>query len=1558
MILNGRFTMYSSDQYQESNAIFDCIYAYLYDNAKSIGEPNTHNYQLIPYCRRPDMSEKQTDIDNFSTNHGQMISFVLLKKQGITSEQLLTWMAPIDVAERYEKYNGNTQDIFYNCSSPWFGSLCQYKFDYDTLVSFADIVNLTFTSHLKLCHSMENSTCYPFLSDCYRGPSPICLDWREICDGKYDCMNGEDEQQCEQLEVNECSEGEYRCHYGGQCIPSTLVEDGRTNVDCLDASDEIDAGILYNTIMMVSQCRTSPTFLCEECSSRYPHSFSCSDGQFVPSSLIGSLIRSCFNGRDFEINRILITSNTHVSNIDCQQTLRCLIRISNNVYTSCSLSISNDFNISHCKSLSEHCFSEWVSIPQQPILFGFFQFLYATNRSISEFETNVLPDLVCFNPQRCLGLLHMNMSIERINDLTCLHTDQLITQRNVLNYNKMEYYFKDVIRRCLTLGTELSCSSSSLFHCPKSLKCISYHRVVDSFPDCYYGEDEMYPACQLNHSSRFTCLSNSSICLSKVAVGNLIPDCPTEEDEMSFIDRFRSYQPPFSYLCNYRNEMKTLFSGEIDETYCEQWPCHNPHSQCDGLWHCLNGIDELNCPNSKCLPHEHPCKFDDESNTTCLSIEYLFDMHRDECPLNETPLVRYIYFDNSTNIHMNEYISWNKTKCITKNKICRWHLVKSDLDNDTCLFQNRSYRNVYINSPSINRTGSCDDLLSLRKRADRFSSTSHLGFFPPAIVPASRRNIQTSTTTMPTLTIAPTWHCNRGVLIQVRSNKNSLISNTIDKCLCPPSYFGDRCQWQNQRVSLTLKLAYRTSTLANVVFQLIIMLIDEDGHILSDHEQITFIPSRHCNTKFNSYLLYPHRPKRLSTNYSIRIDIFRRTTLDYHTSWYLSIPFQFLPVNRLAAHLLIPESTETGTETCPLLCGNHGQCRQYANKKDLFFCHCDQEYSGPFCNSTHTCPCSNDSICLSSSICVCPLHKFGPQCYLKQSTCQSSNNSCKNNGVCIPNDNRINGYTISCLCPEDYSGETCEIHNNRIDIEFNETLLNNLSSVLFHFITIFIDKDHEQTTTFKKIPYNNHTITIYAQHPYNILFSELNNHTYYLTVVRETFINSEHIHAKVQSNQRCSSINELMNDTFLNYELVRRIKYYPMLCRQYKQVMCLYDDKYMCVCDLDRFSNCFYFNQSSEYNCQGQNICKNNGRCFENNATCPTKTMCVCDECYYGSRCEYSSKGFILSLDPIIGYHIKPDVSINQQPLIIKISIGIITCIFIFGLITGSLSIMTFRMKDTREVGCGFYLLASASISLCMLTMLKVKFWILVLSQKSMLTNRSFLTFSCIVTDGSLKSLLVTNEWLNACVAMERMLTVLQGAQFNKSKSKRIVKWAILIILLLAISTNVHDPIKRELIDDFDMDDKRTWCFVRYSSFLEKYNFAMNLFHFVVPMLINFISAVTIIISTARSRTAAQSKLTFMQHLQLQLKEHKHLLLTPCLLILLGSPRLIIPLYSGCMKSPRNPYLFVIGYFISFVPMTLHFFIFVLPSKKYMGEFKKTIRQIQRRFTMRFMSSH
>jgi len=58
--------------------------------------------------------------------------------------------------------------------------------------------------------------------ECNRG-TPPCLDWREICDGKIDCLDsGSDELACDELDANECATDEFLCN-SGLCIPYDLT---------------------------------------------------------------------------------------------------------------------------------------------------------------------------------------------------------------------------------------------------------------------------------------------------------------------------------------------------------------------------------------------------------------------------------------------------------------------------------------------------------------------------------------------------------------------------------------------------------------------------------------------------------------------------------------------------------------------------------------------------------------------------------------------------------------------------------------------------------------------------------------------------------------------------------------------------------------------------------------------------------------------------------------------------------------------------------------------------------------------------------------------------------------------------------------------------------------------------------------------------------------------------------------------------------------------------------------------------------------------------------------
>jgi hypothetical protein len=230
--------------------------------------------------------------------------------------------------------------------------------------------------------------------------------------------------------------------------------------------------------------------------------------------------------------------------------------------------------------------------------------------------------------------------------------------------------------------------------------------------------------------------------------------------------------------------------------------------------------------------------------------------------------------------------------------------------------------------------------------------------------------------------------------------------------------------------------------------------------------------------------------------------------------------------------------------------------------------------------------------------------------------------------------------------------------------------------------------------------------------------------------------------------------------------------------------------------------------------------------------------------------------------------------------------------------------------------------------------------------QMGLIINHSYLFFNCILIDFLIKSLLSIVDWLYVCVSIERAIAAIKDIKFNKNKSKRVAKWVIIGICLFPFLTYIHDPFHRGLVND--EDENRTWCIVQYSTFFKFYNSNILLLHFFLPFTLNIISAFIIIIRIARLKSTAQTQLTYNQQLRKQFYTLKRLWISPFILIVLALPQLIISFLSGCMKSPRDPWLYLFGYFTSFIPSMLIFFIFVPPSDIYKKEFSNTIRRIQR----------
>ncbi|CAF4546066.1 unnamed protein product [Rotaria sp. Silwood1] len=153
------------------------------------------------------------------------------------------------------------------------------------------------------------------------------------------------------------------------------------------------------------------------------------------------------------------------------------------------------------------------------------------------------------------------------------------------------------------------------------------------------------------------------------------------------------------------------------------------------------------------------------------------------------------------------------------------------------------------------------------------------------------------------------WYCNREILIE------SIVDG--EKCLCPPSYHGELCQYQSQRVSLTSLLRQRSAFEQYTTFKIVLLLMTHEENIVLSYEQVLFHRphvSNNCAGLYKTQLLYPNRPKLLLNKaYFIRIDAYaihslRKQKNEYRASWYSEILMSSISVNKIALSLIIPEA--------------------------------------------------------------------------------------------------------------------------------------------------------------------------------------------------------------------------------------------------------------------------------------------------------------------------------------------------------------------------------------------------------------------------------------------------------------------------------------------------------------------------------------------------------------------------------------------------------------------------------------------------------------------------
>ncbi|CAF1181363.1 unnamed protein product [Adineta steineri] len=746
---------------------------------------------------------------------------------------------------------------------------------------------------------------------------------------------------------------------------------------------------------------------------------------------------------------------------------------------------------------------------------------------------------------------------------------------------------------------------------PECLDGSDEHGVID----CFENHDELHnESCFFHDKHRVNCSQDSDYCIKISAIlNNKLIHCGT--DLLNF--NSYNYEIAFPTLCNSYLQINDLLGlskdQETDENHCEWWPCNNQYTRCDTSWTCVNGADEWNCPQSTCPYNHMPCISPNTFTKFCLNISRIGDNIQD-ClgATDEQAFCRSVF-----PLMDWRYKCWDSPVCTPIYfRPLPDYLCLDEKINETEADALLPLSSFWLRNPTYSNFGLESLPLTVTSKSFEQSRLSLKEIENPDFHLLPR--ISSSETDNVTSKLGPceAWLCNRGILILKELERK-------EYCLCPQSYYGDRCQYQSDRVSITLQ--FRRQTIPeNIqeVFSFVVNLFDNND-VIHSSDYFTYLPKSSCNTKFNRYLLYDSPAKDKTKNYTVRIDSYNRIDPTHYASWLLPIKFPFLPVYRIAFHLTLPMKQSVMVRECPMSCV-HGYCTKYINQlEQSYYCQCYSGWSGSRCTVLLNCNCSNGSFCVgvtrNRAICVCPLRKLGPRCFL-QSVCYTD--TCKNGGVCVPTDERISSHpSFTCMCSKGFWGFNCELKETKIVISFSKEI-DIPQSIIVHFITVNKKADPTRITTLKKVPSVVNEVTLLVAKPFNLLFAQIQSN-FYLTYLQKnsTLTSSGIIFGEISVSRQCFHIRQLFDDNVTTtYPLLRRVKYYHIPCDKRPDLSCFYDEEqFMCLCNEHHHANCFKFDFNITYNCWGRSECQNGAACYQDDPNCPTETLCVCPECYYGT---------------------------------------------------------------------------------------------------------------------------------------------------------------------------------------------------------------------------------------------------------------------------------------------------------------------------------------------------
>jgi hypothetical protein len=1107
-------------------------------------------------------------------------------------------------------------------------------------------------------------------------------------------------------------------------------------------------------------------------------------------------------------------------------------------------------------------------------------------------------------------------------------------------------------------------------------QCIEEKWVLDGEWDCFDASDEDDPFNRLIMDRNLQVLPlptliNRSIKLNK--------------------------STPFITICNLTTEFPCFsvsFSNPLDNL-TKNRPCISRHRIGDGRIDCYGAIDERNtithCNQPSMLGYNFQCK----SSRQC--IPYWNHCLGDRCR-NITD--DWFWCDRRQNLpscnSFSDSVCFNGT-CVRDGRCNRISDCPFGEDEYMCEYQTFAKLTGVLYRKDKESTAKNTEQ---KLRLIQFPTDSNITV--PTIDSTSTTATTLTVTISPNNTVPIAFWCNRGIGVR--------LFNGSFACFCSLQYYGDKCQFHTDRITILLHLnlsqsIYTINTDINIVLKMVVLLFFKNETITNHIFHVRPVSDLFINAKKIIHFPYSrssrflqHKAQRYFNQsnivndhpYSVRIEAYERKDSGEPVLiavWQYPIYFDYLPVFRFAKVLRLTKPNMQQNPCSSNPCNQNQDCQQLINDKFNYICLCKSNFTGENCLiEDRYC---TEGYCLSGSICkpnyrglltgnavpycICPFDYYGERCDIKHDRCLIT--PCQNNGSCfstsIPN-------TVGCMCTEQYYGKNCELRKPAVKLYINKSV-NHIAAVVQYFdidlISLNLILVHQQV--YRTLPalleYRHGQKTA----PEIILVklyssqTELSVELYLISV----HINVATIYATTQviENTRCVDIRTLILDNetqvISNYSPIK----YHYLCRNNTNLFCFRDGFYLCICDENHSRvECFLYDSTLDQCSQ----CLAGGRCLTGDRLRPNNFICLCPPCHSGTNCQFNSNSFAFTLDQLFFTDL---ISINQKPTV-RLLIIISVLLFLLAIPNNLFSIVTFRRRNCLCNGIGQYLLYMSVINQLNLGLLASRLIHLAINITGLHSHPLINHYLCKILSYLLTSSSRMVYWLSSLVAIERvyMTLFLNGRWLRKPYiARRLIVFTVISILI----SDIHELIFVKSLFGIN-DGKGGMCVIEfpinYRSTWLLFHLILSIMNSILPLLINICCTITIscivlkkkmntrktiIVLEAKTTTHESRLVNFRTHLHFVfevLSENKELVIGPSITLvpqLFSLPLFVISftLYCQNLESSWMRYLLIASYFTSFIPQLISFMLYILPSSFYLTEWRGT--KIGRRISSFFQWS-